>query len=729
LVPGTYAVQFVAPAGMRVGSAPNQAMTLVSGDAVSGLDAGLDHLTGTILDTAPLVPPNGNALDVNTASHVAFSGVGQVNLNAPGSYILGGTGGLTASSNHADQYIIGGIGFNVLHGGSNGSALGGSILVGGAGDNVFEGTSGNDIIIGGCGNNVMQGLGSVAATAPHGLGGFDILVGGPSGDTIEGNNSTTVIFGGAGNDEIHGDGTLIGGSNAGTISYAGGVFSNLRIGDHLNAGGQADTFVYQKGDGVQWIENYKPAEGDSLQIYGYGKPLATGTVDGFTVLYFGPNEALLFNSAAPTDNVTYFAHQDGISGAFGHFMPLPPVKLAASVTEFAGTQGDDIAIGSDSATTFRAGGGDNLLIGGAGADTFHGGTGNTTMIGNGGADVFFGGSGDDTYYVENAFESITEAAGGGQDMVIAAVSYSLFANVENLTLAAGAGAINGFGNALGNVLIGKEGANVLLGYQGDDVVSGGGGNDIIFGMEGNDSLNGDAGADTLNGDAGNDTLNGGSGADSLQGGDGDDSLEGGAGAAGDILMGGEGNDTLDGASGFGESDLMDGGNGRDTYIVDSLADLIFESATGGIDTVVVDFGSGYTLGANLENLVLRGITPFGVGNALDNQLTGNAQANWLLGGAGNDTLNGREGNDQLFGEAGADTFVFGRGTGSDVIGDFQAGIDHIRLQGLGFASFADVQAHMTEAAGTTTIDLGLGDLVLLNGVAKAGLTAADFLFA
>src|SRR5262249_5791020 len=119
----------------------------------------------------------------------------------------------------------------------------------------------------------------------------------------------------------------------------------------------------------------------------------------------------------------------------------------------------------------------------------------------------------------------------------------------------------------------------------------------------------------------------------------------------------------------------------------------------------------------------------GVGNELDNVITGNAAGNWLLGGIGNDTLNGKGGNDVLFGQAGLDTFVFERGTGADYVGDFVKGEDHIKLVGTGFASFADLTAHnsLFETGGSSVIDLGLGDLVVVSGV--TGLTAGDFIFA
>jgi Ca2+-binding RTX toxin-like protein len=82
----------------------------------------------------------------------------------------------------------------------------------------------------------------------------------------------------------------------------------------------------------------------------------------------------------------------------------------------------------------------------------------------------------------------------------------------------------------------------------------------------------------------------------------------------------------------------------------------------------------------------------------------------------------------LFGEGGADTFVFERGTGGDVIGDFAPGVDKIRLVGLGVANFNQVRALFVENGGNTGIILGQGDLIVLNGVTNAQLSATDFIF-
>ncbi len=360
----------------------------------------------------------------------------------------------------------------------------------------------------------------------------------------------------------------------------------------------------------------------------------------------------------------------------------------------------------------------SILDGGAGNDSLQGGTG---------IDVLIGGAGDDSYIINDASDVVSESAAAGTDRVEARGNYYLAANIEQLVLGQGAGDIYGVGNDMANTVTGNEGANLLLGGAGDDVVNGADGADRLFGEAGADTLNGDAGADYLAGGAGNDILNGLADADQVHGEAGDDIIDGGAGSFTDLLTGGDGNDVIRAASGQGEYDILNGAAGDDVYYIDSRDDIIYEGANEGTDTVYASIaGEGYYLWAHVDNLVLEGSTPYGVGNELNNSLTGNAVGNYLLGGAGNDTLNGKGGNDVLFGEAGADIFVFDRGTAGDVIGDFQRGSDRVDVRAFGL-TFAQLQSLFVQVANDGAIRLDGGDLIVFHNTTMNQLTAADFI--
>ncbi|OHB27887.1 MAG: hypothetical protein A2790_14695 [Phenylobacterium sp. RIFCSPHIGHO2_01_FULL_69_31] len=176
-----------------------------------------------------------------------------------------------------------------------------------------------------------------------------------------------------------------------------------------------------------------------------------------------------------------------------------------------------------------------------GADGLHdmiidGGAGNDVLTGGGlGHNTLIGGAGDDTFYVGSVFDVAVEAAGGGTDLVVASIDFSLADNIEGLRMTGGA--TYGAGNELDNR---------ITGTSGDNEIRGAGGADLLQGMDGNDGIDGGAGNDNLNGGAGQDTLLGGAGADKLLGGDDADTLAGGSGI--DTLEGGTGADTMSGGA-------------------------------------------------------------------------------------------------------------------------------------------------------------------------------------
>ncbi len=160
-------------------------------------------------------------------------------------------------------------------------------------------------------------------------------------------------------------------------------------------------------------------------------------------------------------------------------------------------------------------GGSDTLLGFGGNDSLVGGEGNDRLDGGAGADLMTGGNGSDTYVVDNAGDNVNET-GSGIDTVQSSITFNLAGDVlvENLILT-GAGAINGFGNALNNTIIGNLADNVLSGGLGNDLLFGSSGDDDLLGGAGNDTLSGGAGVDVLTGGLGSDVMTGGAGPDSF----------------------------------------------------------------------------------------------------------------------------------------------------------------------------------------------------------------------
>ena len=285
---------------------------------------------------------------------------------------------------------------------------------------------------------------------------------------------------------------------------------------------------------------------------------------------------------------------------------------------------------------------DQVLLGTGGNDTLIGLSGNDTLDGKLGADTMRGGLGNDTYLVDNVGDVVIETANQGTDTVKSSVSYTLAANVENLTLM-GTANITGYGNAGDNVLSGVDnsGANILKGGAGNDIYIIGAGDKVYENAnEGIDTVISDH-SYTLTADTENLTLSGTAAIDAT------------GNASDNVIIGNSGANTLNGDAG---ADSMTGGAGDDTYVVDNTGDQVIELANEGNDTVKSSIT--YALGNNVENVTLTGTAAInGFGNALDNVMTGNSAANYLAGFDGNDTLKDNGANDILQGGQGNDTLT------------------------------------------------------------------------
>lgn len=400
---------------------------------------------------------------------------------------------------------------------------------------------------------------------------------------------------------------------------------------------------------------------------------------------------------------------------------------------------------------------DNFLTGNSAANIISGLSGNDTLDGGEGADTLVGGLGNDLFIVDDASDLVIEMANEGVDAVRSAISWALGTHLENLILT-GSANIDGTGNGNNNVLSGNTGLNLLSGGQGNDIYYVGAGDSIVeadnegtdvvhasahwtldvhlehLTLIGSAHLNGTGNAldNIIIGNNGNNLLNGGGGRDTLKGGLGNDSyiidsttdtlvestsqgtdivqssvswtlgsnfenltLTGSAhikatgNTLNNTLTGNSGNNTLYGSTG---SDKLIGGKGNDLYIVNSSGDSVSESSSAGTDTV--ESSISWTLGSNLENLILTGSSSLsGNGNSLANSITGNSGSNTLYGNSGNDVLSGGSGTDTLRGGTGKDSLTGGSGkdyfrfdttlsasSNIDTIRDFKAADDSIQFE-------------------------------------------------
>ncbi len=393
------------------------------------------------------------------------------------------------------------------------------------------------------------------------------------------------------------------------------------------------------------------------------------------------------------------------------------------------TAGPDSLTGTTGADSIAGLGGNDTLLGLAGHDTLNGGAGADSMV---------GGPGNDLYYVDSALDRVVEAANAGTDTVIATITHTLAANVENLTLS-GAAAISGTGNDLGNVILGNGLANRLNGLAGNDTLTGGGGADTLDGGAGTDRMAGGGDDDTYIVDSLADVVieAANQGIDTVRttlatyvlaanvenlvavngivhrftGNGLANAITGSAGA--DTLVGGIGADTLNGGAG---ADRLMGGLDDDTYIVDAVGDVVVEAANQGIDTVRTTLAT-HVLAANVENLVaLNGIAHNFIGNALANVITGSIGADTLNGGLGNDTLDGGAGNDRLIGGVGNDYFI--AQAGDVVVEGLNQGSDTVLATG--GASFT-LGANLEVLVLGGTVATGLGNALANTLVGNAGI--------
>ena len=606
---------------------------------------------------------------------------------------IGGSGADSLLGNAADNLLEGRAGADTLSGGA-----GADTLSGGDGDDLYivDGTTEVIVETAGGGNdtaniaiNQAGGSYTLGAEVENGVLVNTVaftLNGNAAPNRLTGNAAANILNGGAGND------TLVGGGGIDTL--AGGTGDDVYVvdtgADRVTELAGEGTDLVQVGinlTGGTWTlgDNIENAEVVSSVAFNLtGNALANRLTGNAAInrLDGGAGADTLVGGGG-NDIYTVDSLSDSVVEAAGGGIDLVQVAIAtAGGTWTLPAEVEEAMLTSTVAYNLTGNALANRLTGNAAANRLDGGAGADTLNGAGGADTLAGGAGDDLYVVDDTLDVIVEAAGEGVDTASVAIAasggtWTLPSFLENAQITSTV-AYGLVGNALDNILTGNFMANTLSGGAGADTLAGGAGDDIYL-VDGTTDLiieASGAGTDlvrvgitqagasyTLAANVENGEVTGGV-ALTLAGNALNNRLTGSG--AGDTLIGDAGADTLVGGGG---GDSLVGGAGNDLYLVDSLSDQVAESAGGGTDTVqlsVATAGGSYTLGAEVENVVLMSTVAFNLtGNALANSLTGNAADNVLDGGAGADTLTGGSGNDTYIADSAGDLVVEAFGGGWD----------------------------------------------------------------
>jgi VCBS repeat-containing protein len=649
------------------------------------------------------------------------------------------------------DWVIGGAGQDVIETGA------GDDLIEAGPDGVLDGQAGGDVVDGGAGNDEIYAEVKIAlAEALHagneatptnlkgdllsGGAGDDWIFGDRANDLLLGGGAQDLIVGGAGDDTIWGDADLIGYTRGWQVERmvsveAGRKTYRVRVrGATLaeSAAGAADA-IYG-GAGADWIF---AGGGDDFIEGGPGDDVIFGEA-GFDILLGGAGNDVL---AGDNPDVVASAEEGGdyLDGGEGE-------------DELFGHGGDDILIG---------GPGNDLLVGGPGKDiyVFNKGDGRDTVV-----DTLFGidhpeaailvlgegfSKGDITFRLGSLLIDLGPVDPSDPNSPRDAMRFEgfdpfdpfatpvlgeiRFADGERMTFEE----ILAQGFDIDGTEDDDDGHDtdhpMLVGSAVSDRIRGFGGNDILLGGAGDDVLDGGPGDDHLQGGDGDDVLIGGPGSDVLQGGAGQDTY---LADFEDIINDGSGGDLialgvatpeeltvarieLDGRPALVVSRAAHGNPAQGLTIVGAVTaqNLRFAFGTGELTSDAffdIAFRTSLDLAGTDGADVLRG---FGGSDILrgfggDDVLEGGAGDDVIEGGQGEDTLAGGPGNDVLSGGAGGDTYLFGRGSGLDVIHDAGGdGIDRIVLPGVLPAEVALER----NIQGDLTLVLSSGDRLTVTG--------------
>ena len=364
---------------------------------------------------------------------------------------------------------------------------------------------------------------------------------------------------------------------------------------------------------------------------------------------------------------------------------------------FTGNSGADLMFGERGHDTLTGGDGADTLVGNAGgadafgifaqeSDILDGGVGNDTLYGEF-TDIISGGAGTDFLYAINAFNWSIDLGATGIEWMFADFGDD---TIDASTQTAG---VEIYGSGGVDTITGSAQGDLLWAGVGDDVVAGGGGADMLFGDLGSDSLSAGDGDDRLYVDSTDTVIDGGTGFDAVY-------ITSGPGMNIDFAA-----THLEWAADFA--------GGNDTLNGPGLVVRMEAYAGGGNDIITGGTGNDFLWGEAGDDTI--------TGGGGDDVLVAGSGADILTGGAGNDTIALTS---YVFGgDASVDTVIFdAAGWGTDILYNFEVGIDKLDLRGsgatLGTVTIAGIDGAITVAFGTDLIvlNLGLSDLFGTNDI-------------
>ena len=687
----------------------------------------------------------------------SYNGEHDDSLKSANVKIFGGTGDDSIYNEGNDTTILGGTdNDSVISKGDNVKIYGGA-----GNDTVYNYNSGTKIFGEADGDLIVNGeffaSGGVSVT----------LSGGDGADTITSSGSNSLLDGGAGDDVIHNGyyyyepwnfyyGSSNNGEHDDSLKSSNVTISGGAGNDSIDNNGERVIYVYNSGDGEDTIFGY--GSSDTLKISG---SYSTQTSGNDVLVKVGSGSILLKNASGKTLNIE-------TSGGETDTVPAGITVSGATLTadtKFTGNRldladyGSTVTVLSATALTKAASlvgnAQNNKIFGGKGADSLSGDLGNDTLTGNGGKDVFVYSGGDDVITDYTASDKIKLASANIASSSISGSDVIFKIDDGSLTVK------NGVGKKITIVdSSGKSSTQTFSAVNTDTMPAGLSydsskkiltvstkftGNAVDLKNFATTTKTVDASKFTktlkITGTSRAESLVGGSKADTLTGGKGNDTLTGNGGNDVFVYSSGDGADVI---ADFTAGDKISLASGSVSSATLKNSDMTFKIGSGSItvkngkgkdisvggaiyhDNLIYDskktsvtLGSGFsgTLGASDYYSKTKTINASSSSRTLN--IVGNSVANSIFGGSKADTISGGKGNDTLTGNGGKDVFIYGNGDGKDVITDYTAGQDKIKISSgsISKTSYSGSNVVFTVGTGTLTVQNGKGKKITITDAA------------